>query len=333
MPTVGFDQQPALRDADQRVMGLVVPRRRKQRLVGRHQRDSTGVSKLDERRLHGALGRAAMPLQLDIEAVAEQPRQCLAAPVCEIGLTGEDSCIDGAVRPSGEGNQSIGPAVEPCECEARLLIGWRLQKGPRIEPHQAAISDLPCGQENDARTLQGRSACGSRLLITEIHRQCAADDWLNPHARHFLGEFEHAEHVVGVGECERRLTVSLCKFGKPADCQRAFEQGIRGVHVQMHEAGHSILAILGTDVMVRITIRAVHRGYGSSRFGLPYPQISGLPKGHDDLRPHGDRAEKKGKRSQRCGFLDDSSDHCISPEHTMNNIHDMFYSACQGYFS
>ena len=87
--------------------------------------------------------------------------------------------------------------------------------------------------------LLGASRARERVLIGKIDRKRTAYDRLDPHRRHLVGEFERAEHVVGVGERQRGLAVSLGEFAQPRDRQRALEQGIGRVHVQMDEAGHS----------------------------------------------------------------------------------------------
>ena len=58
--------------------------------------------------------------------------------------------------------------------------------------------------------------------------------WM-PEPGQLLGEFEGAEEVVGVGQGQRRLPVGRRELGEVGDLQRAFEQRIGGVHVQMHE--------------------------------------------------------------------------------------------------
>ena len=60
--------------------------------------------------------------------------------------------------------------------------------------------------------------------------------WM-PHAGHLFGEFQRAEHVVGVGQRQRRLPVLLGELRQPRNRQRAFEQRIGRMDVQMHEAG------------------------------------------------------------------------------------------------
>ena len=64
----------------------------------------------------------------------------------------------------------------------------------------------------------------------------AADDRLDAVAGHLFGEFQRTEHVVGVGQRQRRLAVLFGKLRQARDRQRAFEQRIGRVDVQMNEA-------------------------------------------------------------------------------------------------
>ncbi len=86
-----------------------------------------------------------------------------------------------------------------------------------------------------------RGLFGDRLYI-ELQRhgtaaERAANDRLDAGRRHFFGEFEPTEHVVGVGQGQRRLIIGLGVFGELDDRQRAFKQRIGGMDVQVHEAG------------------------------------------------------------------------------------------------
>ena len=65
-----------------------------------------------------------------------------------------------------------------------------------------------------------------------------------PAARHFLGKFQRAEHVVGVGQRQRRLPVLLCELGQARDRQRALKQRIGRMDVQMHETGAVAAAMI-----------------------------------------------------------------------------------------
>ena len=84
------------------------------------------------------------------------------------------------------------------------------------------------------------------LGVAEIDGQRAADDRLDAGRRQLLGEFQRPEHVVGVGERERRLLVGFGELGQPRNGERAFQQRIGRVHVQVHEIefGHQTLSVL-----------------------------------------------------------------------------------------
>ena len=107
---VGLDHQPPFGDADQRVMRLVVFAARKQRLVGGDERDAARIGEFDQRRLGAALGRRAVALQLDIEPVAEQPQQRLAAPAARSPWPATIAASSG---PPGPPVSAIRPSVSP----------------------------------------------------------------------------------------------------------------------------------------------------------------------------------------------------------------------------
>ena len=108
--------------------------------------------------------------------------------------------------------------------------------GARAKPHQASIAVLARGQEHDARpALAHRPA--AVVLIGEVDAERAADDRLDAGGRHFLGEFQRAEHVVGVGQRQRRLAVFFGDLRQARDSQRALKQRIGRMNVQVHEAG------------------------------------------------------------------------------------------------
>ena len=89
-----------------------------------------------------------------------------------------------------------------------------------------------------ARSGRGVGDCAGRGRCRRNRARSAQPTigWM-PAAGELLGEFERPEHVVGVGERQRRLLVGLGELGEPRDGQRAFEQRIGRMHVQMHEAG------------------------------------------------------------------------------------------------
>ena len=236
LAALAVGDQPALGDAEKRIVRLVVVTRGEIRLVGRDERQPARISKLDQRRLGDPLRRHAVTLQLDVKAVTEQALQFLAARLHERALAGADRAIERTVRSAAERNQSARLAVEPRQLDVRLLRLLGVEICARAKPHQAAVALLACRKEHDAgKALPGRRP--AMLLIAEVDPERAADDRLNAGARHLLGEFQRTEHVVGVGQRQRRLAVFLGKLRQARNRQRALEQRIRRMNVQMHEAG------------------------------------------------------------------------------------------------
>ena len=237
LAAVGLGDDAALGDGDQRIVGVVVLALGEVRLVGGHERNVAGIGELDQRAFGDALARRAVALQLHVKPVAEQFLQRRAAGGGEVGLAGQDRGVERAARPAGERDQAVGHPFEPGKLQMRLFVRRGLQERARAELHQAAIARLAGGQQHDPRQrphLAGEPRVAR--LVAEIERQGAADDRLDAIARKLFGELERPEHVVGVGQRQRRLVVRLGELGKPADDQRAFEQRISGMHVQMHEA-------------------------------------------------------------------------------------------------
>ena len=250
---VGLGDQPPLGDADQGVVGLVVVFAGKIRLVAGDQRDASGVGELDQPGLHHALFARSVALQLDIEPIIEQPQQRIEARAGALGSAVHQLHIEAAIRAAGEGDQPVGLALEPGELDVRPRVGRGSKERARRQLHQPAIAVLARREQHQPRQAHRVAAAGIAVVIAEVDRKRAPDDRLDADARHLLGELERAEHVVGVGERERGLPVGLRQFGEPRDRQRAFEQRVGRVNVQVDEAGvgahgraSRILAVLGS---------------------------------------------------------------------------------------
>ena len=223
-------------------MGFVVLARGEERLVGRDQRDIPLVSEIDQARFRGALGRSAVALQFDIEPVAEPALQFFAARQRQRVLAADDGDIERPVRPAGERDQPRGLAIEPVKLEVRPLLRRRLEIRARRKPHQAAIAVVAGGEQHDPRPDMVDRAVAD-FLIAEIDAERAADDRLDAIAGDFFRKFQRTEHVVGVGERQRRLPVLLGQLRQARDRQRALEQRIGRMNVQMHEGeigGHGL---------------------------------------------------------------------------------------------
>ena len=234
---VGLGDQPSAGDAQQRVMRFVVIGGGKIRLVGRDQRQALGIGEIDQTAFDAALLVEAMALQFDIEPVAEQARQPLAANARERGLIGIDRQRDRSVRTAGQRDQVLGFALKPVELDVRGLMNRRFQERARVELHQAAIAALARRKQHDARGRRRVRIARIRVLVAEIHREFAADDRLDAIARHLVGEFQRTEHVVGVGQRQCRLAVCLGEFAELRDLDRALQQRIGGMDMKMDESG------------------------------------------------------------------------------------------------
>src|SRR5262245_54599798 len=84
------------------------------------------------------------------------------------------------------------------------------------------------------------------ILVAEIDGKLEAYDRLDAVARHLVGEFQRPEHVVGVGQGERRLAVGLGEFTELGDLDRALQQRIGGMDVEMDESGNGHGMVLGS---------------------------------------------------------------------------------------
>ena len=104
MPPIRLRQQAALGDADQRVMGFVVIGGGEKRLVGGNKRNASRIGEIDEGGLARALLGEAMTLQLDVEPVAEQALQRLAACRRKLDLAARQK-IESQRRTITEGTQ------------------------------------------------------------------------------------------------------------------------------------------------------------------------------------------------------------------------------------
>ena len=216
-------------------MGFIILACGEERLVGGDERNAAAIAELDQNRLDRALARHAVALQFDIEPVAEPALQFFAARDRQRVLAGGYRHVERPARAAGERDQTVGLAVEPGKFYVRALVRRGFEISARRQPHQAAIAVFARGEQHDTRPsfAPGRPAA---FLIAEIDAERAADDRLDAGARHLFGEFQRTEHVVGVGQRQRRLAVLFRKLGEPRDGQRALEQRIGRMDVQMHEA-------------------------------------------------------------------------------------------------
>ena len=153
----------------------------------------------------------------------------------------------------------------------RGLMDRRLQERPRVQPHQAAIAALARRQQHDSRRRRGQRIARVRVLVAEIDREFAADDRLDAVARHLVGEFQRPEHVVGVGQRQRRLAVGLRQFAELGDLDRALQQRIGRMNVEMNESGTGHGRLTGSCIMVGSDHRPRMRAELAAAMVMPWP--------------------------------------------------------------
>ena len=307
-------------------MGFVVVIAREIRLVGRNQRQALGIGKVDQAGLGAALLVDAVALQFDVEAVAEQAREAIASHSRERRLVRTDRQRDRPVRTAGQRDQIFGIVVQPVELDMRRLVDRRFQERPRVQPHQAAIAALARRQQHDSRRRRSQRVARVRILIAEIDGEFAADDRLDAVARHLVGEFQRPEHVVGIGQRQRRLAVGLRQFAQLGDLDRALQQRIGRMNVEMNESGTGHGRLTGSlhrggerssaadarrlaATMVMPWPCGVHaeRAPRARHPAFPQPAGFGGPPSASELgnqlRPDRDHPDKQRNRRQRRGFF------------------------------
>ena len=178
---------------------------------------------------------------------------------------------DRAVGAAGQRDQILGIAFQPFELDMRGLMHRRFQKRPRVQPHQAAVTALARRQQDDSRRRRGQRIARVRVLVAEIDGELAADDRLDAVARHLVGEFQRPEHVVGVGQRQRRLAVGLRQLAELGDLDRALQQRIGRMNVEVNESGTGHGRLTGSCIMVGSDHRPRMRANSLPAMVMPWP--------------------------------------------------------------
>ena len=236
----------AFRNAEQCVVGLVVLGLGEVALVGRDERQILGVGEIDELRLDGFLLGEAVALKLDIEAVAEDVLERLHARGCGRAVIVGNGLVDRAVGAAGECDQAFGVGGNVADLGVRRLAIARTHVGAARDLHEIAVAGLAHGEQcQQAIAMRGRQGGQTRdagagfVRFLEIDGEADAHDRLDARAGELVGEFEGAEEVVRVGERKGRKAELGRALGERADRQRAFEQRIGRMHLEVHERGRA----------------------------------------------------------------------------------------------
>ena len=231
----------------------------------------------------------------------------------------------------------------------------RFQERPRVQPHQAAIAALARRQQHDPRRRRGQRIARVGVLVAEIDRELAADDRLDAIAGQLVGEFQRPEHVVGVGQRQRRLAVRLGEFRQLLDLDRSLQQRIGGMDVEMDKSGTGLtcrrlgghgwaqsLGLRGRQAALREPTRAsmvmpaprgvhaepaiVARRPAFPQGGRPAcrsePMCGAASELRHQLRPDRDHPDKQHNRSQCCRLFHECLQHTRlpAPEHMKNIV-------------
>ena len=218
-------------------MRFIVRRAGEIGFVGRDQGQADAVGESDELRLGRALAIEPMALDLDIEPRAENLAQALETTFGQVAKSCSQRPVDRPGGAAGERDEARA-FFQRGERKMRIVAVLGIEPQSRGEAHQMSVADLVLRQENDRRArivaLDPTPEGGGR--VGEIDRHLRADDRLHAAFGELLRKFERAEEVVGVGDRQRRHSVSLGELGQHLDGQRALAQRIGAVHVKMHEA-------------------------------------------------------------------------------------------------
>ncbi len=220
----------SFRDADQRVMRLVIVGAREIRLVGRDDRQMRVVSQVEQQRLDHPLLLQPVALQLDIEAVAENALERVQGALGKSEIVGGERAVDHAVGAAGERDQAFMVKCQMRNRDHRLAAIGAVAIGFGRELDEIGVAGLVLGEQRDAAVidvpLDLAWRLGFRFRGGEAQGQRAADDGLNAGLRQGLGEFERAEQIVGIGDGKRRQSVLGSKGDQARNGERALEQRI-----------------------------------------------------------------------------------------------------------
>ena len=223
---IGFGNETAAGDTQQRVVRFVIVGGRKIRFVGGDNRNPLAICQIDQSGLNAAFLVEAMTLQFDVEPIAEQAGQPVAARGRKRDMIAMNGERDWPFRTARERDQVVGRILQPFELDVRRLMGRRFEKRPGIDPHQAAISALASRQQHNPRWSRGKRVAGVGILIAEIDRNLAANYGLNAITGQLVRKFQRPEHIVGIGQGQRRLAIGLRQFSQLLDLDRSLQQRI-----------------------------------------------------------------------------------------------------------
>src|SRR5690606_8417373 len=118
----------AARNADQRVMRLILRFISEIRFVGRDERNVMRIGKVDQRPFGVALAGRVVALEFDIEAVAKNLLQAHEKGFGSILVAMLDEAVHDAIRPACQADQAFGILREAIKADLCCLPGLWLKK-------------------------------------------------------------------------------------------------------------------------------------------------------------------------------------------------------------
>ena len=221
-------------------MRLVVVGRGEVGLVGCDDGQLERVRELQKLRLHVVLRLEAVALDLDVKPVPEGRFEGLQARGGQFVLSLAQRAVNGTVGAAGERDETVGALAERrCRRMCHLRVG-RIEMRAAHQPHQVGVAHIAHGEERNGTVARlalrhRRPFHGIGAALCEVNVERHADDGLDARVGELVGELERAEKVVRIREPQRGKPVRGGKLGELGDRQRAFEQRVGGVHLEMHE--------------------------------------------------------------------------------------------------
>ena len=187
----------SLGDADQRVMRFEIVGGREVRLVGGDDGQMVVVGEVEEQGLGRPLLRQPVPLQFDIEAVAEDTFERIERGFGKPEIVGGDSAVDYPVRAAGERDEAFLVEREMGDRDKSLAAVGAVAVGLGGKLDEIGVAVRIFGKKSDTSVIDVPPRFTAfRLgfgLGGEAQRQGAADDRLDARLRQAFGEFECAE--------------------------------------------------------------------------------------------------------------------------------------------
>ena len=191
---LGFGQQAALGDRQQRVVRLMHVGRGEVAVVGGDQRDAGGVSERDQPRFDSALAGKAMAMQFrsrrDPGNASHSWRAGVRPPASDPRPAGAPS---GPVVPPVSRISLSACAAMAVERKLRLQTRVGIEEAARRQPLKIGEPDRVLRQQHERVRRQAR-------VIGAGQRDLAADDRLDALRGAGLAEFQRAEQVGGIGD-------------------------------------------------------------------------------------------------------------------------------------